>query len=383
VEPGVVSVDGVEYRLAEDPENPGRPLMVRGEHGVVYRLSGPGGQLALKVPGPGRPMRNPPPELGAIPGLSAARCRPVDVPGLGPGVVMPWVEGPTWAEVVAGRRPLDLEECWRLALSLARTLAELEGRGRSHRRLCGRNLMLPGLAAGGSGWPVELVDPEHLAWAASDGPDEGGPVPGYGSGEPRLAGAILLGELLGWADPGVWEAAWGEHYFAPEEVAGGESERYRLMVGVLRGRWGQEAAGLFERAWQARSEGERPAFGEWVQRLPAELGSGAGSDTADPLMGLLAAARVLEGRGHRAGALVRYRQLAGLLPAESRLGQQVGEAVRRLEGAGAFGIVREPPRPEPGPAPGLMRRFCGRCGAQLKPGARFCSRCGAAVPGRA
>ncbi len=356
-------VDGTEYRAVAGPD--GKPVAVRGEHGTIYRLRGPSGDLALKIPDPGLTLAGPaaePADLAGIPGLVAAGVRPVE--GAAGAVAMPWVEGPTWAEVVAARRPLDLEECWGLARGLVRTLAELEMRGLFHGRLCGRHLLLPGLAGPGAGWPVELVDLEHLQGPGASA--EAGEVPGYGSGGPRLAGAVLLAEVLGWWDPEVREAAWGEHYFAPNEAAalglgGPESERWRLLVRALRERWGPGPAGLFERACRARAEGERPGFREWARALPPEIGALKDAGTADPLLGLLAVARQLESRGARAGSLVRYRQLAALLPAGSQLHQEVSGRIGRLEAEGDR---------------------CRQCGAQLRPGARFCSSCGARVGGQ-
>jgi|GEM_PF-2994612 hypothetical protein len=133
-----------------------------------------------------------------------------------------------------------------------------------------------------------------------------------------------------------------------------------------------QVAMLFERARAVESDGERPAFREWAAAQPGEICALKDAGTADPIMGLLVVAGRLEGRGPAGGSLVRYLQLAALLPSESRLAQQILGRIRRLQEAGPAGVGGpQPTSPLAGPEP----QHCRRCGAQLKPRARFCSRC--------
>jgi len=60
-------------------------------------------------------------------------------------VLMPWITGATWFDVLAGRRPLAPAQSLHLARHLAGALAKLEQQGVAHGDLSGPNLLLPGL----------------------------------------------------------------------------------------------------------------------------------------------------------------------------------------------------------------------------------------------
>jgi len=82
----------------------------------------------------------------------------------------------------------------------------------------------------------------------------------------RFAGAVLLAELLGWCDEPVREAAWGESYFAPDELQG-NGEHRRTLAAALDRRWGSAVAALFQRAWDSETLADCPTFGEWLVSL--------------------------------------------------------------------------------------------------------------------
>ena len=175
-------------------------------------------------------------------------------------------------ETMVQRRALSPGE----SLSLAGVLAAMEGKGLAHCDLSGPNVMLP--PEGG----VVLVDVEEMYGAGFEQPEVlSSGSSGYahrsaaeglwGPEADRFAGAVMLAEMLSWCDGRVREAAWGESYFDPDEMQE-ETERYRSLVEVLRGRWGASVARLFEWAWGSETLADCPTLGEWPGALPEEVG---------------------------------------------------------------------------------------------------------------
>lgn len=66
-------------------------------------------------------------------------------------VLMPWVDGPTWAQAIAQKHVLTPEQSRYLAHALARILEGMEGRSAAHCRLSGPNLLLPVMAQARTG----------------------------------------------------------------------------------------------------------------------------------------------------------------------------------------------------------------------------------------
>jgi hypothetical protein len=125
---------------------------------------------------------------------------------------------------------------------------------------------------------VELVDLEGLYAPGMTRPQElSSGSAGYahrqargglwGPEADRFAGAVLLAEMLGWCDPQVVQAAWGESYFDPQEMQQ-ETPRYHTLVEALERQWGSSVARLLERAWRSDSLLDCPTFGEWMVALP-------------------------------------------------------------------------------------------------------------------
>lgn len=292
-----LNIDGLRYTVAEHPAAPGVAYGQEGRAGFVFQLHGPDRSLhALKV---FKPRFQTP----ALVGLTERITRYADLSGLQAcrrivltarrqrdlvrqhldlnyAVLMPWVAGPTWMEVVARKLALSPERSLKLASAFLDLLAEMEERGLAHCDLSGPNLMLPALAES-PGPAVALVDLEQMYGPGLDRPDllPGG-SPGYAhktapSGlwsahADRFAGVILLAEMLGWCDERVRQAAWGESYFSPEEIQT-DSSRHRTLVTVLRQHWGDGIATLLESAWTSDSLTECPNFGAWLARLPQDV----------------------------------------------------------------------------------------------------------------
>jgi hypothetical protein len=269
-------------------------------------------------------------------------------PDLTYAVLMPWIHGPTWMEILLEKRALSPEESLRIARAFTEILAGMEEQGVAHCDLSGANLIIPALAvgrAGAGGQAVELVDVEQLFGPGLERPEEllAGSQ-GYAahhasqgdlwnSKADRFAGAMLLGEMLGWCDEKVREAAWGETYFDPEEIQHKDSKNYELLVDALRSRWGGGIADLFAYAWRSESLQDCPTFGEWLVQMPGKSVAGlstvpTGNDTVSALM---ARARELEKQGDIVGALAIYRQAQQAASANGGLAAELGLIIAGLE----------------------------------------------------
>ncbi|MCR8962807.1 WG repeat-containing protein [Brevibacillus halotolerans] len=196
-------------------------------------------------------------------------------------VVMPWIEGPTWMDIIIDKRALSRADSLTTARSLAKVLSTMEQQGLAHCDLSGPNLILPGLVRDqvedGFSY-VELVDVEQLYGPRLERPDvlfaaspgyslpQTSPLGLWSKYADRFSGAILLAEILGWYDETVREAAWGESYFHPEEIPH-STKRYPLLIDSIRNYWGAEIASLLDRAWQSKELNECPTFGEWLLAL--------------------------------------------------------------------------------------------------------------------
>ncbi len=278
-------------------------------------------------------------------------------------VLMPWIEGPTWMQVLIEKRELAAEVCLALARALAAVLSRMEQEGLAHCDLSGPNILLPGLApdsASRAATPLALVDVEQLY-----GPDLRRPPllpggsPGYahksapdglwGADADRFAGAIVMAEMLAWCDTRVREATWGENYLDPREMQGA-SDRYRLLAGVLQERWGGSVASLLDRAWQSERLADCATFGEWLMALPERVagavkplpdaGGGSPSGDGSALRALLNLGRRFEEQGRLDSALECYREaLASSGVGSPALVEELQLLVRQVQrrgvGAGA------------------------------------------------
>jgi len=370
-----LALNGVPYRVAEHPAAPGMPHGQEGRAGTVYRLLAPAPaqpDQALKVfkprfrlPG----LVTQAERLAAyadLPGLRAARrtvltpARHPDLlrqhPDLTYAVLMPWIEGPTWLEVMVEKQPLPPDQALALARALAETLTRLEERGLAHCDLSGPNLMLP-LLAGGSG--VELIDLEGVyapgllqpqaVSSGSAGYAHAQAAGGlWGPDADRFAGAVLLAEMLAWCDPQVVQAGWGESYFEPGEMQQ-DCPRSRLLCDSLRQTWGEPVAALFERAWRSDALADCPTFGEWLVALLLEISLTTVPDPSDDdlspeenederkrskIYNQMQNAKHLEENGDLNGAMELYRQaqqLAVSTPSLRTWATEITATLKELE----------------------------------------------------
>jgi hypothetical protein len=393
-----LTLNGVTYRIAEHPAAPGIPYGQEGRAGIVYQLlpsptgrgAGDEGAMALKV---FRARFRTPAlvsqaeKLAAfadLPGLTVCRrtvltpTRYADLlrrePDLTYAVLMPWIEGPTWTEVMLEKRPLTPQQALDLARAFADIVSRMEQNGIAHCDLSGPNVLLPMLAQPTAYSPsstVELVDVEGLYAPGLPRPEA---LPSGSSGyahrtareglwgptADRFAGAVLLAEMLCWGDESVRQACYGETYFDPAEMpAQGSANppRYRTLLSALARRYGQPVADLFERAWTSETLADCPTFGEWLVALPehpvaqafslstpaAESTTGerttspqesAAVDATAEIRAFMQAARRMEDKGNLEGALELYRQaleLAGADPSLRSLAREIELTVQDVE----------------------------------------------------
>ena len=287
-----LQIDGSAYSFSPHPAVSSLVWGQEGRRAVVYRIQavrrrGDGNAYALKV---FRPAHRRPTLVDAAAALSAySKLRGMRVAeqtvltrehypdliaayeDLEYAMVMPWIDGATWFDHLTERRGLTLKESRLLATHMARVLSELESRGLAHCDLSSANVIIdPSLTA------LHLVDVEDFY-----GPEMPKPPrlpagsPGYqhrtssqGQWEPlsdRFAGAVLIGEMLGWAHPAVRTRRYGESYFAPDEMQRNPT-RFRVLRGVLRIH-DRRLAELFEQAWRSPILDDCPRLTTWYDVL--------------------------------------------------------------------------------------------------------------------
>ncbi|HYO49708.1 MAG TPA: hypothetical protein VEW94_07630 [Chloroflexia bacterium] len=381
-------IDDVLYSIAEHPAARGMPYGQEGRAAVVYQLISQEGHRALKVFKPRYQVPslvNLSERLAAFAGIPGLRvCKRSVLTArrhiqlvrehrdLSYAVLMPWVEGPTWMEVLFEKTELLPEQSLRLAKSLVEIFASMEEHGLAHCDLSGPNLMLPALAPGYSDSSlIELVDVEQMYGEELKRPDfiTSGSS-GYGHrntpdglwapNADRFAGALLISEMLGWCDERVRQAAWGESYFAPGEMQQ-ESDRFKLLVSVLGARWGNSVARLLEQAWESDSLSDCAPFGHWLAALPDQASPDDVSlaveavaspviptieqqaqtlpesipqlprESRDLVSALLEEARQYEDEGNLPSALATYRELQSLVPTGSGMADELAIIISDLE----------------------------------------------------
>jgi serine/threonine protein kinase len=194
-----------------------------------------------------------------------------EFPDLEYAVLMPWMNGSTWYDLVVGKTTIDPESSLQMAWKSSLVLAELEKAGLAHCDIAGPNVIID-MDAG----EVHLVDVEDMYAPGMPQPQA---IPagtdGYhhltsgdgqwGPSADRFAGAVLLAEMLGWHDPTVRDQSDEEHYFALGDMQQ-DSDAYRLLVNALHDT-SPNLAGLFERAWFAPTFDDCPPLSEWAAVL--------------------------------------------------------------------------------------------------------------------
>ncbi len=360
-------IDAVTYHVAEHPAAPGMPYGQEGRQAIVYKLVSESEARAIKV---FKPRYRVPALVGLtthlaeysnLPGLQVCRRTVLTpknnadllhaYPDLVYAVLMPWIEGPTWMEVMLARddsaqAPLTPEQSLVLARTLSGILAQMEEYQVAHCDLSAPNVLLPIMASGNEPTilPLALVDVEQLYAPGLTRPAAlPGGSPGYAhktapegvwsSDADRFAGAVLIAEMLAWCDERVRVAAWGESYFDPTEIQQ-ETERSRILRAALHEHWGENVVRLFERVWASATLGDCPRFAEWLAALPDASANAFASSSAFTSMiipTLLAQAREYEKRGDLDGARRAYNSVLPRLTPNDPQTNLVYQALTRIE----------------------------------------------------
>ncbi len=330
-----ITLKGKSFIFVEDPSEKNRPARQTGSQASVYQLKAHDGSLhALKVFLPAFRSRqtldavkvlNP---LADLQGMRACRrivlAEPQDAslltthPDLSYAILMPWMDGQTWQSVMQKKRALPQDECLAMARSLVTTLSGLEAQGVAHCQLESSNVLVKtdGDALSTQASRVTLVDLEGLYAPGLARPANLQPVfPGYGNPRDqenhwdptadRFAGAILIAEMLGWCDDRIVKAASGAAFFDPQEIQQ-DCSRYKLMVEVLRTRFGEPVSQAFTKAWFSKEAGDCPALTAWREAL------GAPAAQPVPFLAQPPAAQIKESEPSLAAGLKSFRM--GALP---------------------------------------------------------------------
>lgn len=296
-----LQIDQLELAFCEHPRAPGMVYGQAGRQAIVYQVRERQGNLyALKVFYSAfrssqiveqakhiKPYEN-------LPGLQA--CSRIVLTNERNGdllnkygdleyaVLMPWVEGKTWNEILISRRLLDADSSRLLAEQFLKTLASMQSNQLAHCDISGSNVIVQ-LSQESYG-RIGLVDLESLYVPGLTRPVI--PISGsagyvqpqsndnaWGFEADRFALSILTAEILGWCDEGVRGIAYGEQYFDPKEMQT-TCDRFLFLNEVLRKRWGQPVADVFNRAWYSLNNKDCPSAIEWVQalNLAGNLGKG-------------------------------------------------------------------------------------------------------------
>ncbi|AWB44415.1 hypothetical protein DCC85_09365 [Paenibacillus sp. CAA11] len=306
-----IIINGITYCIGTHPAAPGMAYAQVGRQGAVYQLVPKSGDLssamALKIFLP--KFRIPSlvhqsemmERYASVPGLRVCKREVLtpernaeliaQYPDLLYAVVMPWIHGYTWMDVITTQQELKAEESLKLATALAGVGSAMEQRGAAHTDLSAPNIIFNGAES----LVLELVDVEQLYSPRLDPPEFSlSGSPGYASYEhlrsagnawnpyaDRFAGAVILAEMLCWCDREIREAAWGESYFDSNELQE-QGSRYKLMLEKLEKLWGAQVAELFRRAWNSLDARNCPTFGEWLVVLKG-LSAEGDKDQAEQL----------------------------------------------------------------------------------------------------
>jgi serine/threonine protein kinase len=203
-------------------------------------------------------------------------------PDLTYAVLMPWIEGTVWGNLMTETNPtLHLENYVQIAHALTRVVSHLELQGLAHCDLSNNNFIIAERPAG-----IQLIDVEDMY-----APDMPRPVPdvsygsiGYrtkwiaekglwGPESDRFSMAVLCAEMLTWHDEEIRENKSGNTSFFDEGEIGEESDRYKLMVSHL-SHHGDELPALLERAWFSTTFEQCPTVAEWreaVRKLKVQV----------------------------------------------------------------------------------------------------------------
>ncbi len=289
-----IKINNQRYFFSEHPVAKGMPYGQTGRRATVYQVENETNEKhALKVFTKAFRSSNTASQgilidkYSHLPGLLACKrfvLTPeynsdllTNYPDLKYSVLMPWVQGSTWQEIILSKKILNKSQSKNIALSFLNVLCSMEQEGIAHCDLSGPNLIInSGLVdnkLNKNG--IYLIDLEDLY-----SPDLPPPAkrPGGSAGyahhssksgiwsseADRFSGAVLLAEILGWCDPEIRAHAFGEQFFEAKELQT-SCFRYELLVDSLNSNWGSSFAESFKKSWNSTLLQECPTFSSWSE----------------------------------------------------------------------------------------------------------------------
>lgn len=293
----ILWIGPTRYRFLPHPLFPHEDevFVLEGGQALIYQLQEveSGGFYALKVSKPsyrGEQMASVAAALtkyANLPGLSVGRrlCLTrtthqeliVAYPGLEYALLMPWIQGHTWAGLMLDQQASQNytpQQASLLALTTAQALASLEAHQLAHTDIAGSNVMLVAPAK------VEFLDIEGLWMPGIKSPKwRNHGSPGYqhrrlgrkGQWQPegdRFASAILLAEMLTWCYPQIRRLTppGSETLFHPDELQKENSSKWQVVRQAL---WAScaPALELFDQAWRSNKLKQCPPLSAWAKCL--------------------------------------------------------------------------------------------------------------------
>ncbi|MBV6394191.1 MAG: hypothetical protein KPEEDBHJ_03443 [Anaerolineales bacterium] len=282
-----------------DPDMSHRPYVELGGSGQVVQLSLAKTQEfhALKVfNNPDNSLINSTKKLEknnvqSLPGLAAANRVVIDpkeeaystllkkYPYLEYSVLMPWIGGYTWFEILGDKDgdkkifnfspKTSLYYAWQLA----HVLGALEKKKYAHCDICSNNIILDLKTPS-----VQLIDIEDMYMPGGKkkedfiGGQNGYAHPNRPLGHQwvqesdRFGGGLLISEILTWHDPEIRESSDSESFYLNSELCR-KTKKYRLMKGVLERNGSIELSNLFEKVWSSNGLEDCPRLSEWESQL--------------------------------------------------------------------------------------------------------------------
>ncbi len=200
-----------------------------------------------------------------------------EYPNLAFAVLMPWVRGESWFDVLAkGKAGGSWSETDGIAfaLRLATVLSHLEHSGMAHGDISSGNVILHRQSG-----DLQLVDVEDLyapGWPRPQSPSPGTagyrhrttPVDVWSATADRFAAAMLLAEMLAWSSPEIRYLAHGESYFDQAMIDQIDDAAYQPLRAAV-AKSGIDIANLLDRAWTANTIAACPSISEWYSALQA------------------------------------------------------------------------------------------------------------------
>ena len=196
-------------------------------------------------------------------------------PELRYSVLMPWIEGTVWGNLMLDPDPsMQSENYLQIAKTLIRVVTNLETQGLAHCDLSNNNFIIT------NGFRnIQLIDVEDMY-----APGMPRPIPdisygtiGYrtrwiaerglwGPESDRFSIAILCSEILAWHNQEIRDNRSGNTSFFDEEEIGENSDRYKLMTRYLDDA-SSDLPELLEKAWFANEFAQCPAVSEWFEAI--------------------------------------------------------------------------------------------------------------------